>query len=70
MCAYVSEHFKFISKLKKKNCTTYPDTCFLPMTVFVFSKTINLNYYFLISSIRWLKQLKFGEKCEEATAAR
>lgn len=70
MRIYTSEHFKFISKLTKKNCTSYPDTCFLPVTVFGFSKTINLNDHFLISSIHWLKQLKFGEKCEEATAAR
>lgn len=54
--------------------------CFLPVTVFVFAKTsnvndgflvpINLNVDFLVPFICWLKQLEFGEKCEEATAAR
>lgn len=48
----------------------YVDMCFLPVTVFVCSKAVSLNDHFLISPIRWLKQLKFGEKCEEATAAR
>lgn len=68
MCAYVQGSI-LISTLKKY-CTSYLDKFFLPVTIFVFSKTINLNDHFLISSIHWLKQLKSGEKCEEATAAR
>lgn len=53
---------------------------FFPVTLFAFTKTnnfnngflvpINLNVDFLVPFICWLQQLEFGEKCEEATAAR
>lgn len=35
----------FSGNLKKKS-TSYLDICFLPVSVFVFIKTVNLNHYF------------------------
>lgn len=75
---HTNECFKWISNFFF--LIFYVSWCFLPVTVFVFAKTsnvndgflvpINLNVDFLVPFICWLKQLEFGEKCEEATAAR